>query len=173
MKRATRTLGLLCALLAAGCGERAAEPQAQAPPVATAPVVARDIEERIGASWGNTRGGLFFEFGRAHTAGILEVNDAYTNYTAALRVDLEPIPDLVLTLTGRYINSVLGIPKHRGHGRIVGIANHADALHAGNQFGKQFHQLGTEIDLDVGEASDIASRSRQTGDEPGTNWICD
>ena len=67
-------------------------------------------EERIGASWGNTRGGLFFEFGRAHTAGILEVNNAYTNYTAALRGDFEPIPDLTFTLTGRYINSVFQLP---------------------------------------------------------------
>ena len=55
------------------------------------------------------------------------------------------------------MNSVLGLPKHRGHGWNVGIANHADALHAGNQFDKQFHQLGTEIDRNGAEASDIAS----------------
>src|SRR3974390_846506 len=71
------------------------------------------------------------------------------------------------------MNSVLGLPKHRGRARIVGIANHADALHAGNQFDKQFHQLGIEIDCDVAEASDIASRSRQTGDEPRANRIPD
>jgi hypothetical protein len=41
-------------------------------------------------------------------------------------------------------NGVLGLLKHVGLVRIVGVANHADAFHAGNQFGKQFHQLGTE-----------------------------
>src|SRR6516225_10317236 len=51
--------------------------------------------------------------------------------------------------------------------------NHADAFHAGNQFGKQFHQLGTEIDRNAAEASDIASRSRQTGDESRSNRVSD
>jgi membrane fusion protein (multidrug efflux system) len=43
---------LLCAALAAtpACGRKAAEPEAQAPPVAAARVSARDLEERIGAS---------------------------------------------------------------------------------------------------------------------------
>ena len=45
-----------------------------------------------------------------HTGGVLEVNNAFTNYTAALRLDFEPIPDLAFTLTGRYINSVFQIP---------------------------------------------------------------
>lgn len=53
MSPRARTLlrGALCAALAAaGCGERDADPAAQAPPVATAQVVVRDLEERIGAS---------------------------------------------------------------------------------------------------------------------------
>ena len=50
-----------------------------------------------------------------------------------------------LNLHVQFTDSVLGLPKSHGHARIVGIAKHADALHAGNQFGKQFHQLGTEI----------------------------
>src|SRR4030095_11102846 len=66
-------------------------------------------EERIGASWGNRLGGAFFEFGHAHTGGVLEVNNGFTNYTAALRLDFEPIPDLAFTVTGRYINSVFHI----------------------------------------------------------------
>ena len=67
-------------------------------------------EERIGASWGGELGGAFFEFGRAHTGGILDVNNAYTNYTTALRLDFQPIPDLTFTLTGRYIASTLEFP---------------------------------------------------------------
>jgi len=67
-------------------------------------------EERIGASWGGRLGGAFFEFGHAHTGGVLEVNNAFTNYTAALRLDFEPMPDLAFTLTGRYINSVFHFP---------------------------------------------------------------
>ena len=67
-------------------------------------------EERVGASWGNRLGGGFFEFGHVHTGGNLDVNNGYTNYTAALRLDLEPIPDLSFTLTGRYINSDFHIP---------------------------------------------------------------
>jgi vitamin B12 transporter len=38
------------------------------------------------------------------------VNNAYTNYTTALRFDLQPIPDLTFTLTGRYIASTLEFP---------------------------------------------------------------
>src|SRR5262245_37357732 len=71
-------------------------------------------EERIGASWGQRLGGAFFEFGRVHSGGILDVNDGYTNYTAALRLDLEPIPDLAFTLTGRYINSTFHFPTENG-----------------------------------------------------------
>ena len=67
-------------------------------------------EERVGASWGNRLGGGFFEFGHVHTGGNLDVNNGYTNYTAALRLDFEPIPDLAFTLTGRYINSDFHFP---------------------------------------------------------------
>jgi hypothetical protein len=51
-----------------------------------------------------------------------------------------------LNLYVQFTDSVLGLPKLHGLTRIVGVVNHADASHAGNQFGKQFHQLGTEID---------------------------
>src|SRR5262249_17143704 len=78
-----------------------------------------------------------------------------------------------LSLHVQFTDSVLGLPKKDGHARIVGVANHADAFHAGNQFGKQFHQLGTEIDRNVAEASDIASRSRQTGGESRSNRVSD
>jgi vitamin B12 transporter len=71
-------------------------------------------EERTGASWGNQQGGAFFEFGRVHTGGVLDINNSYTSYTAALRLDLEPIPDLTLTLTGRYISSVFHFPTENG-----------------------------------------------------------
>ncbi len=67
-------------------------------------------EERIGGSWGGRLGGIFFEFGHVHTGGVVEVNNAYTNYTAALRLDFQPIPDLTFTLTGRYIDSTFQIP---------------------------------------------------------------
>lgn len=43
-------LTLACAALAAGCGQQAASPEVQAPSVATAAVIARDLEERIGAT---------------------------------------------------------------------------------------------------------------------------
>lgn len=66
-------------------------------------------EEVIGASWGNKQAGVFFEYGHAATAGILDFNSNYRNDTAALRLDLSPIPELDFTLTARYIASRLGI----------------------------------------------------------------
>lgn len=75
-------------------------------------------EELVGASIGGRLGGAFFEFGRQHTNGILDVNNGYTNYTAALRLDLEPTKDLAFTLTGRYLNSTLGVPTE-GFGDLV------------------------------------------------------
>jgi vitamin B12 transporter len=66
-------------------------------------------EEVVGASWGSKQAGIFFEYGHAATAGILDVNSNYRNDTAALRLDLSPIPELDFTLTARYIASRLGI----------------------------------------------------------------
>ncbi|MGH7319085.1 MAG: TonB-dependent receptor plug domain-containing protein [Candidatus Rokuibacteriota bacterium] len=67
-------------------------------------------EERVGLSWGNRLAGAFFEFGHIYTAGILPVNNSYENYTAALRLDFDPTPDLGFTLTGRYVNSAFHFP---------------------------------------------------------------
>jgi len=67
-------------------------------------------EERVGLSWGNPMGGIFFEFGNVETSGILDVNNDYRNRTAAIRLDLSPTSDLDFTLTGRYISSRFEIP---------------------------------------------------------------
>jgi vitamin B12 transporter len=75
-------------------------------------------EERAGLSWGHRLGGAFFEFGRVYTGGILDVNNSYENYTAALRLDLEPLPDLGFTLTGRYIHSLFHIPTEGAGDRL-------------------------------------------------------
>jgi vitamin B12 transporter len=67
-------------------------------------------EERTGFSWGNRLGGVFFEFGNLETSGILKINNDYRNRTGALRLDLNPTPDLDFTLTGRFTGSRFEFP---------------------------------------------------------------
>jgi membrane fusion protein (multidrug efflux system) len=79
-------------LAAAACGDDAAEPAAQAPPVATARVVARDLEERIGASGeleAQLHTTLAAEVAGRITTIVLEEGDPVVAGTVVVEIDPE------------------------------------------------------------------------------------
>jgi vitamin B12 transporter len=67
-------------------------------------------EERAGFSWGNRLSGVFFEFDRVDTTGILDKNNEFRNHAGALRLDLSPTRELEFTLTGRFNESRFEFP---------------------------------------------------------------
>lgn len=75
-------------------------------------------EERVGFSWGTRVGGVFFEFDRVDTTGILDTNNEYRNHTGALRLDLNPTRELELTLTGRFNQSRIEFPTENEGDRL-------------------------------------------------------
>jgi RND family efflux transporter MFP subunit len=83
----------LCAVLAAAaCGKKAAEPEAQAPPVATARIAARDLEERIGASGeleAQLHTTLAAEVAGRITKVVLEEGDPVVAGTVVVEIDPE------------------------------------------------------------------------------------
>jgi RND family efflux transporter MFP subunit len=85
-------IALTCAALAAGCGRQAASPEVQAPSVATATVIARDLEERIGAT-GELQAELHTTLA-AEVAGrvtrvVLEEGDAVVAGSTLVEIDPE------------------------------------------------------------------------------------
>jgi RND family efflux transporter MFP subunit len=86
-------LALACtAWTALACGQRDASPEAQAPPVATARVVARDVEERIGASGeleAQLRTTLAAEVSGRVTRVLLEEGDSVIAGSVLVEIDPE------------------------------------------------------------------------------------
>ncbi len=92
-------------------------------------------EERTGFSWGNRLGGVFFEFANVETSGILKINNDYRNRTGALRLDLNPTPDLDFTVTGRFTSSRFEFPTEDAGDRFDILDPH--------QFGENERFVGT------------------------------
>jgi membrane fusion protein, multidrug efflux system len=87
-----RWLAPACAALALACGGGDAAPEAQAPPVATSRVVARDLEERIGASGeleAQLRTTLAAEVAGRITTVVLEEGDAVVPGSVVVEIDPE------------------------------------------------------------------------------------
>jgi RND family efflux transporter MFP subunit len=88
-----RSLALAGAAFAAfACGDGDAAPEAQAPPVATARVVAKDVEERIGASGeleAQLRTTLAAEVAGRITKVVLEEGDAVVAGSVVVEIDPE------------------------------------------------------------------------------------
>lgn len=87
-----RAAALCAALAAVACGDSGAEPEVQAPPVATARVTARDLEERISAS-GELEAQLHTTLA-AEVAGritkiVLEESDPVVAGTVVVEIDPE------------------------------------------------------------------------------------
>ncbi len=76
------------------------------------------FEEGLGFSGGNPLAGVFFEFDRVDTTGILDINNDFRNHTGALRLDLNPIPALDFTLTGRFNQSRFESPTEAAGDRL-------------------------------------------------------
>ncbi|HLC41231.1 MAG TPA: TonB-dependent receptor [Methylomirabilota bacterium] len=78
-------------------------------------------EQRTGFSWGNKLAGVFFEFDRIETSGILNINNDFRNYTAALRLDFAPLNDLDFTITGRHNQSRFEFPTEGAGDRFQAV----------------------------------------------------
>lgn len=78
-------------------------------------------EERVGMSWGNARTGVFFEFDRIDTTGILDKNNEHRNHTGVLRLDASPDKDLEFTATGRFNQSRIEFPTENEGDRLQPI----------------------------------------------------
>jgi membrane fusion protein (multidrug efflux system) len=155
--RASAALGAAALALAlAGCGEEAAESAAQAPPVATAPVVARDLEERIGASGelqAQLRTTLAAEVAGRITRVVLEEGDAVVAGTLVVEIDPERRQLALDETRARASQADARLARERRE------TDRVRTLH-GSKVASESQLEGAETALEVAQADAAAARAQ-------------